>query len=181
VCQQPWLSSKQCAYAVLYCHLWPVWLHHIFPHYLIKGKIFRQTFLIIKSVFWFHIQHFSKTLFILNRNERYITINVHMSSCKIPFILVRFEWNLNFLERFKKNTQISNFMKICPVEAKLLCAKSKMNGWPYRQTDKWTNRVKLTVAFCNFGNVPKNWTYKAFKLQKYNEVVSQIYAYPRLQ
>jgi hypothetical protein len=26
--------------AVLYCHLWPVWLYHIFPHYLINGTIF---------------------------------------------------------------------------------------------------------------------------------------------
>ena len=22
-----------------YCHLWPVWLYHIFPHYLIKGTL----------------------------------------------------------------------------------------------------------------------------------------------
>lgn len=72
-------------------------------------------------------------------------------------------------------------MQICPVEAELLRAKRQMNGRPYRQTDKRTDRVKLTVAFCNFGNVPKNCTYQAFKLQKYNEVVSQIYAYPRLQ
>jgi hypothetical protein len=46
-------------------------------------------------------------------------------------------------------------MKICPVEAKLLRAKCKKNGWPYRQTDKRTDMVKLIVAFCNFGNVPK--------------------------
>ena len=28
--------------AVLYCQLWFVWLYHIFPHYLTKGKIFRK-------------------------------------------------------------------------------------------------------------------------------------------
>jgi hypothetical protein len=27
-------------YTVLYCHLWPVWLYSIFPHYLINGTIF---------------------------------------------------------------------------------------------------------------------------------------------
>ena len=27
---------------ILYCHLWPVWLYRIFPHYLIKGEIFRK-------------------------------------------------------------------------------------------------------------------------------------------
>ena len=24
----------------LHCHLWPVWLYHIFPHYLINDTIF---------------------------------------------------------------------------------------------------------------------------------------------
>ena len=28
--------------AVLYHHLWPVWLYHIFPCYLINGEIFRK-------------------------------------------------------------------------------------------------------------------------------------------
>jgi len=23
-----------------YCHLWPVWMYHIFPHYLTNGAIF---------------------------------------------------------------------------------------------------------------------------------------------
>jgi hypothetical protein len=30
----------QSACAVLHCHLWPVWLYHIFQHYLINGTIF---------------------------------------------------------------------------------------------------------------------------------------------
>jgi hypothetical protein len=72
-------------------------------------------------------------------------------------------------------------VKICPVEAELFRANRQMNGRPYRQIAKWTDRVKLMVAFYNFGNVPKNCTYKTFKLKKYNEVVSQPYAYPRFQ
>jgi hypothetical protein len=39
VCLQPQLSGMQKACAVLYCHLWPVWLYHIFPHYLTNGTI----------------------------------------------------------------------------------------------------------------------------------------------
>ena len=27
------------AFAVLYFHLWPVWLYHTFPHYHINGTI----------------------------------------------------------------------------------------------------------------------------------------------
>jgi hypothetical protein len=39
VCLWPWLSSMQSAYAVLYCHLWPVLLYRTSLHYLISGTI----------------------------------------------------------------------------------------------------------------------------------------------
>ena len=48
-------------------------------------------------------------------------------SCNVPVILVRFLWNLCFLDRYSKNTQISNFMKIRPVEAELF------------HVDRWTD------------------------------------------
>ena len=32
--------------AVLYCHLWPVWLYHIFPQYLIDCTIFGGKYLL---------------------------------------------------------------------------------------------------------------------------------------
>jgi len=43
----------------------------------------------------------------------------HMPSRKVPVILTRFKSNLNF-DILSKNPQISNFIKICPVAAKLL-------------------------------------------------------------
>jgi len=42
-------------------------------------------------------------------------MSVRWSSCKGPIILVRFQRNLAFLNRFSKSTEISNFMKIHPV------------------------------------------------------------------
>jgi len=30
--------------AVLYCHLWPVWLSPVFPYYLINGKIYEKNY-----------------------------------------------------------------------------------------------------------------------------------------
>jgi hypothetical protein len=49
---------------------------------------------------------------------------------------------------FSKKSQISNFTKIRPVEAELF----HVDG----QTEGETDMTKLTVAFCNFANAPKN-------------------------
>jgi len=72
---------------------------------------------------------------------------MNLSSRKVPFILVIFYYFLNFLDRFSKGTQISNFMKIRPVGAELFYAD--------RRTDGQTNMTKLTVAFRSLANAPK--------------------------
>jgi len=69
------------------------------------------------------------------------------SVCKVPVFLVRFEWNLNFLDRFSKNHEILNLMKILPVVAELFIA----DGRTGRRID-----MTLIVAFHNFVNTPKN-------------------------
>jgi hypothetical protein len=78
--------------SVLYRHLWPVWLYHIFPHYLTNGTIFggKEKLFNLKCVFWFSLQLCLNIFFILRSIKRYIIINVHKSSCKVPVILVTF-------------------------------------------------------------------------------------------
>ena len=51
---------------------------------------------------------------------------------------------LALLDRFSKNIQISNFIKIRPVGAQLY------------HTDERTDMTKLKAAFRNFANVPKS-------------------------
>jgi hypothetical protein len=71
-----------------FCRLWPVWLCHIFPRYLINSTLFgKENILNTKRVFRFSRRPFSETFLILWTERD--TINVHRSSCKVP-VLVRF-------------------------------------------------------------------------------------------
>jgi len=92
-----------------YCHLWPAPLYNTFSTFSHKRHDFRKKLLKIKCSDFLH------NFFILGRNERHRIENVYWSSCKVPFILVRYQRNLGFLNRFSKNTQIWNLMKMRPV------------------------------------------------------------------
>jgi hypothetical protein len=48
---QSCLSSTKSAFAVFYCHLWPVWLYHICSHYLTQVTTFGNEFFNIKVCF----------------------------------------------------------------------------------------------------------------------------------
>jgi hypothetical protein len=66
-CMYSCLSNTKRVCAILWCHLWPLWLHHIFRHYLINGAIFGKKLLNIKCVSWFSLQSLFKTFLILRR------------------------------------------------------------------------------------------------------------------
>jgi hypothetical protein len=150
----------QSACAVLYCHLWPVWLYHIFLHYLINGTIFGKPLLNIKCVFWFSLHLLSETFLILRRIQRDITINVHRSSCRVP-LLSDFNETWIFWTDFRK-ILISNFLKIRPSGSLVVpCGRTQ------------TDMTKLIVAFRNFANALKKWVVNVFTPdavgQRYNK------------
>jgi hypothetical protein len=64
---------------VLYCHTWPIYFNHIFPH-LIKGTIFREQFFEYEMRILILSKHLSGTFLILIRIQRNIFINVNTSS-----------------------------------------------------------------------------------------------------
>ena len=62
--------------------------------------------------------------------------------------------NFNVLEKFSKNTQIRNFLKIRPVGVELFHGdRGLMDGQTDRETDR--DMTKLTVAFRNCVDAPK--------------------------
>jgi hypothetical protein len=62
-----------------------------FPHYLINGVIFEKKSLITKRGFRVSVQILFEKVFIPRRNERDMIKNIYRSSCKVPFVLVRFK------------------------------------------------------------------------------------------
>jgi hypothetical protein len=123
---------------------------NIFPRCLQKTRFSkrRKKKKNLKCVLWFSTQRLSETFLILRRTERdMIKKNVYWSLCTLAVILVRFEWNLNFLDRFSKNTHISNFMEAKPSGGRVV---------PCGRTDKRADMTKLIVAFRNFANSPKS-------------------------
>jgi len=101
-----------------------------------------------KCVFWFSVQHLSETFYFLWRIERDVNNAVYRAAFEVAAVLGRFKLHLNFLHRFYKNGQISNFMKNREEGAELL------NG--HRRTDCRTDMMKLTVTIGNFENAPKS-------------------------
>ena len=79
----------QSACAILFRHLWPVRLYHIFPHYLTNGTIFGKRLLSTKYVFWISIQLLSEIFFILRRIKRDMIKNVYWFSCTPSFPFFR--------------------------------------------------------------------------------------------
>jgi flagellar biosynthesis protein FlhB len=87
----------------------------------------------------------AETFLILWRTEQDIINNVYWSSLKVHFSLSDFN-ELEYRDRFFKNPQKSNFMKILLVVAIFF----------FVRTDRWTDMSKLTVVFLNFAKAPKN-------------------------
>ena len=65
-----------------------------------------------------------------------------------------FNESCKFLDRFSKNAEISNFMKIRAVGAQLLHA----GGRAGRLSDRQTDMTKIIIALSSFANAPRNLT-----------------------
>ena len=74
--------------------------------------------------------------------------NVCWSSCKVPVSLVIFERKFNFLYIFSKNTLMSNFMEIPPVELFHADGHDETNG-RFSQFCDTLSKTHMLRAFMN--------------------------------
>ena len=123
------LISPACkAHAVLCCHLWNVRLHHNFPHYLIKNTILDR----ITSLHIFFSTNFIWNIFRSKKNSA-----KYHRKC----IVLHVKYQL-FLSHFKEA---------------LIFTRDVRNIFKYQISWKavqWTDKMKLTVGFCNLANAP---------------------------
>jgi hypothetical protein len=100
-----WKSHLFCA--ILYCHLRPACLYHIYspppsPTFHERHDSRKKTVLNVKCLFWFSPQLLSETFPILRRIRRGIITHIHRSSCEAPAILVRHNETWAFSTDFRK-------------------------------------------------------------------------------
>ena len=107
VCLQPQLSGMQSACAILYCHLWPVWLYHIFSTLCHKDTTFEKGVIKHKICVLIFYTNLSGTFLIIRRIQRDIIITVYSYLCKVPVIFIRFQSKMNFFQQiFEKQPNI---------------------------------------------------------------------------
>ena len=147
----------QCACALLHCHVACPVLPYFstLPHkrYDFQKKVTEHCMcgLIFSTTFVWNISH-SKII------QRDIIINVRMSSCKVPVILVSLQWNLNFLDIFSENMQYSN-VKFSGNPSSLRwvvpCGQMDRRTDRQRERDRQTD-TKLTITCRNFASALRN-------------------------
>jgi hypothetical protein len=122
VCSLSYLACKACAPVMLSSVACPALL--FCPHYLVNGTVSGRWGLGggRVGVEWLNLNvcfdflYSFETFLILIRSQLVVFIYVYRSSCTIPIIIVSFQWNLNFLNRFSKNALQIKFYNICSVE-----------------------------------------------------------------
>jgi hypothetical protein len=92
--------------------LWrPVWLHHIFRHYYIKGTNLGKKLLNIKSLFLYTLQLFFETFLILRRISEILSYMWKRFLVKYPLFLSDFNETWIFSTNFRKSLKYQISLK----------------------------------------------------------------------
>jgi hypothetical protein len=134
------------ACGVLPCHLRPVRLYHIFPHYKHKQHDFRIKFTEHKMCFDFSLQFFLEHFSFYDKFSEILSqmyIDLHI---KYPLSLPDVNETWFFPKEFRRVANIK--FQQNPFSGSRVV--------PYGRTDRRTGMTKLIVAIRNFANAPTN-------------------------
>ena len=114
----------------------------IFIHIIKTARFKKKKKLLNIKCVWFPLQLLPETFLSPSTIQRDIILNIFMYSRKVHVAVDRFYQNLKFSRQIfgKKNTQISNFIKIRPVGAELFHADRRTD----RHTHTYTHTHKHT-------------------------------------
>jgi hypothetical protein len=132
-----------------------------------KRHNFRKRVIEYKMCVWFSLQLVSKAFLILRRTERDVIKNVYLSSSKVPDILVKLQWNLNYLNRFLNNYWNVEFHENTPSGSwVVLCGQTDMTNLIVA-FGNFVNKLKNTVPQWAFklNNAPQTWLLNGYKLE----------------
>ena len=124
VCILPQISSMHSACAMSYCHLWPIWLYRIFPHYLINRTILGKKRSWMSSMVFYCVHNF---LFVHNFLLCSQLI-VFTTFCCVPNFLLCSQLFIVFttfccVHNFLLCSQLIVFTTFCCVHNFLLCSQ----------------------------------------------------------
>jgi hypothetical protein len=131
--------------AVLYCHLRPALLYHIFPNFLIQCRILGKNLLNTKCVLIFSTTSVWKISHLKNNSLRHDDKCTYIHHVSYPLFLSDFNKTLILLTDFQE-----------VLTYKISCKSVQWEPSYSMRTDRWTE-MKLTVTFRSFVNMPKHW------------------------
>ena len=132
-----------CACVVLHCHLWPVWLYHIFsPTLSHKRHDFREKVIAHEMSVLIFSTTFAGNIILSEASLIYKRLHV---KCPLFSSDVNEIWNFS-----------TNFLKGANIKF-----HENSSSRADERTDKRIDMTKLTVAFRNFANAPRIY-YKLF-------------------
>jgi len=142
----------QRAWALLYCQLWPVWLYHIFPHYLINEMVIGKKVTEHKIRFFIYSTSFVRNI---SHSKKISARYYHKFSREVP--VFRIKWKFNILDRFWKIRKYQISWKSVQWEPSCFMWTGRHTARQSQgQTDRQTDTTKLIVAlFRDFAKAPK--------------------------
>ena len=179
----------QSACAMLYFHLWPVWIYHIFPHYVINCTICwekslnTKCVLIFSTAFACNISHSKKKCARYDRkslNTKCVLVFSTTFVCNISHSkkkCARYDYKYRYMLVFTWRTHYSRYslMKLKFSRQTFEKYSNSKFSWKSRPTgaelfhvDRQTDMTKLVVAFHILAKASKNKLTRRMKTRSYD-------------